>query len=228
MPSHALFVLTSHADFGNTGLRCGSWLEELAQPYYALKDAGHEVILASVRGGQAPLDPMSLESQWRSTVGQRFLDDAAAVAALAATPALDALAGRTYDAIVLVGGTGGTWDFPGQAALTRLIEQANAHGAVVAGICHGVIGLMDVKGVDGLPLVRGRKVTSISNAEDEIMGADKVVPALPEDALRRLGAFYLAAPPFTAHVVQDGNLVTAQNPASARPLGEALAAHLAS
>jgi putative intracellular protease/amidase len=86
---------------------------------------------------------------------------------------------------------------------------------------------MGVKGTDGLPLVRGRKVTSISNAEDEIMGADKVVPALPEDVLRRLGAFYLAAPPFAANVVQDGNLVTAQNPASARAFGEAVAARLA-
>jgi putative intracellular protease/amidase len=228
MPRRALFVLTSQTDYGNTGLRCGSWLEELAQPYYALRDAGHELVLASVRGGQAPLDPMSLEQQWLSTVGQRFLDDPAAGAALAATCSLDAVQGKTFDAVVLVGGTGGAWDFPGQPALTSILEAANAHGAVVAGICHGVIGLTDVKGADGLPLVRGRKVTSISNAEDEIMGADKVIPVLPEDALRRLGAFYLAAPPFAANVVQDGNLVTAQNPASARPLGEALAARLAS
>jgi putative intracellular protease/amidase len=226
MSKTAVLVLTSQEEYGNSGMRCGSWLEELAQPYYALKDAGHTVVLASIRGGAAPLDPLSLEPQWLSAVGRRFLDDAAARAQLAATPSLEEVAAREFAAVVLVGGTGGTWDFPRHAPLTRLIERVNARNGVVAGICHGVIGLADARGADGLPLVRGRKVTSISNAEDEIMGADKIVPALPEDALRRLGSFYLAAPPFAANVVQDGNLITAQNPASAESFGEALVARL--
>jgi putative intracellular protease/amidase len=226
MSKRAVFVLTSQVDYGNSGMHCGSWLEELAQPYYALKDAGHTIVLASIAGGVAPLDPLSLEPQWQSAVGRRFLDDADAAAQMAATARLEEVAAEEFDAMVLVGGTGGTWDFPDCAPLQRLIERVNARSGVVAGICHGVIGLVQARGSDGLPLVRGRKVTSISNAEDEIMGADKIVPVLPEDALRRVGAFYLAAPPFAANVVQDGNLITAQNPASAGPLGEAIAARL--
>jgi putative intracellular protease/amidase len=226
MSKRAVFVLTSQVDYGNSGMRCGSWLEELAQPYYALKDAGHEVVLASIEGGAAPLDPLSLDPQWQSAVGRRFLEDAEAGAQMARSPRVEDVAEQEFDAVVLVGGTGGTWDFPGCAPLARLIERVNAKNGVIAGICHSVIGLAEARGRDGLPLVRGRKVTSISNAEDEIMGADKIVPALPEDALRRLGAFYLAAPPFAANVVQDGNLITAQNPASAGPLGAAILARL--
>lgn len=52
-----LVVLTSHDTLGDTGKKTGFWLEELAAPYYAFKDAGVELTLASPKGGQPPLDP---------------------------------------------------------------------------------------------------------------------------------------------------------------------------
>ncbi len=56
-----LVVLTSHDRLGDTGRKTGFWLEELAAPYYAFKDAGAEFVLASPKGGQPPLDPKSNE-----------------------------------------------------------------------------------------------------------------------------------------------------------------------
>src|SRR3546814_11320468 len=79
---------------------------------------------------------------------------------------------------------------------------------------------------NGNALVRNRKVTAISNAEDEMAGVDKIVPHLPENLLRKLGAVYTAAQPFEPHVVVEAPLFTGQNPASADPLAVAILAHL--
>jgi len=80
-----LMVLTSHDQLGNTGREIGFWLEELAAPYYVFKDAGAEMVLASPKGGQPPLDPKSNEPNFRTELTRRFEADAAATAQLAST-----------------------------------------------------------------------------------------------------------------------------------------------
>src|SRR3954452_3667585 len=87
-----LVVLTSHDQLGNTGKKTGFWLEELAAPYYAFKDAGAEITLDSPKGGQPPLDPKSDEPGFQTDLTRRFNADAAAKAQLAATLRLDSVA----------------------------------------------------------------------------------------------------------------------------------------
>ena len=63
--------------------------------------------------------------------------------------------------------------------------------------------------------------------EEKIVGLDSIVPQLPEETMRSLGARYsCAAEPFGAHVVRDGRLLTGQNPASAALLAEGIIAML--
>lgn len=226
MAARIAFVLTSQDRLGNSGYASGSWLEELAQPYAVFHDAGCEIVLSSVKGGTAPIDPMSLEDQWVSPVGQEFMKDAQAQAAIAATVKVDALNAGDFDAVFVVGGAGGAWDFPGNTALVAFIEAIDRKGGVIGAICHGSVVLAEVKGGDGQALVRGRPVTSVSNAEEELVGFDKIVPILPEEALKRACGLYMAAPPFAANVVQDGDLFTGQNPASAPGLAQAMLARL--
>lgn len=73
-----LVVLTSHDKLGNTGEKTGFWLEELAAPYYAMKDAGAEIELASPEGGQPPLDPKSNQPDFQTDATRRFENDAEA------------------------------------------------------------------------------------------------------------------------------------------------------
>ena len=80
-----LMVLTSHDQLGDTGRKTGFWLEEFAAPYYVFKDAGAEVVLASPKGGQPPLDPKSDEPESQTVATLRFKVDAGAQAALSAT-----------------------------------------------------------------------------------------------------------------------------------------------
>jgi putative intracellular protease/amidase len=226
MAPRIAFVLTSHDQLGSSGYRTGSWLEELAQPYRVFTEGGCEVVLSSIRGGAAPIDPMSLEDAWASPVGKAFMQDPAAQAALARTVKVDGLAAADFDAVFVVGGAGGAWDFRGHAGLNAFIEAIDRKGGLVGAICHGALVLAEIKGADGMPLVRGRPVTAVSNAEEALAGFDKIVPILPEETLKRACGIYMAAPPFAPNVLQDGNLFTGQNPASAPGLAEAMLAAL--
>ncbi len=213
MTNSILLVLTSHESLGDTGQKTGSWLEELAASYYVLLDGGCTVALASIAGGAAPLDPASLAEPWLTQAGKRFLADEAAMTKLNDTAAIGAIDPAVYDAVYMIGGAGSDWDFPRNAALAGLLAATAKRGKVVAGVCHGVVGFLNE--VDGVPIARGLRLTAISDAEEAMIGYDKIVPVLPESGLRAAGAVVAVAPPLEGHVVKDGIFVTGQNPASA-------------
>lgn len=209
-----LVVLTSHDTLGDTGERTGFWLEEFASPYYVFRDAGADVTLASIAGGQPPIDPKSALEEWQTDDTRRFDADTDATAALAATRAIADLDAGDYDAIFFPGGHGPMWDYPGNNRLARLIEAFDEEGKVIAAVCHGPVALVDAKKSDGTPLVAGKRVSAFTNGEEAGVGLTDVVPFLLEDRLRDLGAVIENGADFTSNVVTDGNLVTGQNPQS--------------
>jgi putative intracellular protease/amidase len=225
MSKRILFVLTSQADLGASGVKTGSWLEELAASYYTLVDAGHRVEFASPRGGDAPLDPASFEAPWITDAGHRFRADRGAMQRVQTTPSLDAIDPAAYDAVYFIGGAGTVYDFPDNPRIGALLGALDKSGKPIAGVCHGVASLLNA--VDGRPFAAGRALTSISDAEDAAAGYDKLLPMMPEQPLKKAGARYSAAAPFEAHVVEDGNLITGQNPASAPLVAQKLLARLA-
>jgi putative intracellular protease/amidase len=116
-----LMVLTSHDKLGDTGRKTGFWLEELAAPYYAFVDAGAEVTLASPKGGQPPLDPVSDTPQGQTEATRRFKQDAAAQAKLANTLKLADVKAADYDTVFYPGGHGPMWDLAEDANSIALI-----------------------------------------------------------------------------------------------------------
>lgn len=214
-----LFVLTSHSDLDGNGALTGTWLEELAASYYAFESAGWDITVASVKGGKAPIDPASLGEPWLTPTGTQFLEDDTAQARVNNTRSLSAVAGEDYDAVYLVGGAGTAWDFPNNPPLGELLARTGA-GGVIGGVCHGVCGLLNE--VNGQPLAVGKNMTCISDKEEELTGFDKLVPLLPESTLRGAGASVSVAGPLEVHVVEDGNIVTGQNPPSAFGVAEAM------
>lgn len=222
MTKTILFVLTGHGDLGDTGARTGVWLEELAAPYQLFDGAGFDILLGTPEGKRAPLDPASLEEPWLLPAGHWLLGRQDVIAALETPLDLAGVDPARIDAIFLVGGTGTLWDFPTSTALGGLVSVLHATGKPVAAICHGVVGLMTAKAADGGPLVAGREITCFSNEEEALLGYEKIVPLLAETALVEQGARYTCALPFEPQVVEDGNLLTGQNPASALPLATAI------
>lgn len=217
-----LMVLTSHDRLGDTGKKTGFWLEEFAAPYYVLKDAGHEITLASPKGGQPPLDPKSDEPASQTDATRRFKTDQEAQAQLASTERLESVRSSDFDAVFYPGGHGPLWDLAEDTQSKALIEQTLGDGKPVALVCHAPAVLKNVTANDGSPLVAGKRVTGFTNEEEEAVGLTEVVPFLLEDVLKQLGAKFSKAEPFKPHVVREGLLITGQNPASSEPAAEAL------
>jgi putative intracellular protease/amidase len=221
-PMNALMILTSHDRLGDTGRKTGFWLEELAAPYYVFKDAGANVVLASPKGGEPPLDPGSDEPASQTEDTRRFKADAGAMAQLASTGRLDAVRQEEFDVLFYPGGHGPLWDLAEDPRSIALIESFVAAGKPVALVCHAPGVLRHVATAEGKPLVAGRKVTGFTDSEEEAVGLTKVVPFLVEDELKAKGGHYSKGPDWAPHVVEDGLLITGQNPASSAPAARRL------
>ena len=217
-----LMVLTSHDQLGDTGRKTGFWLEEFATPYYVFKDAGHEVTLASPKGGQPPLDPKSDEPDSQTEATRRFRSDPEAQAALASTATLESVSGAEHDALFYPGGHGPMWDLAEDPHSRQLIEAFHNARKPIGAVCHGPAVFRHAQTEEGTPLVAGRDVTGFTNSEEEGVGLTQVVPFLLEDELIRLGGKFSKGDDWQPYMVKGGSIVTGQNPASSEGCAEGL------
>ena len=217
-----LMVLTSHDQLGDTDRKTGFWLEEFAAPYYVFGDAGHEITLASPKGGQPPGDPTSALPQMQTDATRRFEADDAAKAALAATVRLSEVDPAQFDAVFYPGGHGPLWDLVDDPASKQIILDSDAAGRPLGLVCHAPGVLHAVKKQDGTSLIVDRSVTGFTNGEEEAAGLASVVPFLVEDSLTEAGARYSKGADGESYVVTDGTLVTGQNPASSADAAQRL------
>ncbi|KAK4098348.1 class I glutamine amidotransferase-like protein [Parathielavia hyrcaniae] len=219
-----LIVLTSHDKLGDTGKPTGWYLSELAHPYDIFKSHNFNLTLASPNGGAAPLDPSSIEAakSANDATSASFLDNNKP-APWESTEHLTSLLGRAgeFDALFFPGGHGPMFDLAGDTTSQALVREFVEAGKVVAAVCHGPAALVGVGG-----LLRGRRVTGFSNEEEKAVGLDGAVPFLLEDRLREAvgpeGGYEKAGEAWGEKVVVDGKLITGQNPASAKGVGEAI------
>ncbi|ORM65408.1 type 1 glutamine amidotransferase domain-containing protein [Pantoea rodasii] len=222
-----LMVLTSHDELGNTGKKTGFWLEEFAAPYFVFKDAGAEVVLASPAGGQPPLDPKSDLPEFQTAMTARFKSDAAAQQALANTVKLAGIDQQDFDTVFYPGGHGPLWDLAESADSIQLIESFERAGKPIGFVCHAPGALRHVKAASGAPLIQGKQVTGFTNSEEAAVELTDVVPFLIEDEFIKLGAHYQKGADWAPFVVEDGKLITGQNPASSEDVAKALLLQLA-
>lgn len=221
-----LMVLTSHSELGNTGKKTGFWLEEFAAPYYVFKDSGAEIVLASPAGGQPPLDPKSDLADFQTELTHRFKADPAAQHELANTVKLDTVRQEDFDTVFYPGGHGPLWDLAESKTSIALIEAFTRAGKPTGFVCHAPGVLRHVKAANGEPLIKGRQVTGFTNGEEADVELTDVVPFLIEDAFIALGAHYQKGPNWAPFIVEDGKLITGQNPASSEGVAKALVAQL--
>ena len=217
-----LIVLTSHDQLGDTGKKTGFWLEEFVAPYYVLKDAGATITLASPKGGQPPLDPKSDLSENLTEQTKRFRTDSVAQAELANTKKLADVSAADFDAVFYPGGHGPMWDMPDNPTSIALIEAFVKANKPVGAVCHAPAAFVNVRRKDGEYLVKGKRVTGFTNAEEKAVGLTEVVPFLLEDRLKERGALYSKGANWAPYMQADGKLVTGQNPASSGPAAKEL------
>jgi len=221
MSKKVLFVLTSHDELGNTGKKTGFWSEELAAPYYALADKDVEIVLASTKGGQPPIDPKSEEPSFQTDNTKRMDNDSVLLDKLKNTIPLDEVKMEDYDGVFYPGGHGPLWDLAENATSQKLIVDFYTANKPIAFVCHAPGVLKDVK-VNGEYLVKGKKVTGFTNTEEEGVQLTNVVPFLVEDMLVQNGGVYSKIEDWNPYAVVDGLLITGQNPASSEKVAEEL------
>ena len=226
MTKKILMVLTSHDELGNTGKKTGFWVEEFAAPYYAFIDAGVEVTLATPKGGQAPIDPTSTLEDFQTSATERYDGDDVAQAKIANTVQLSSLNEGDFDGVFYPGGHGPLWDLTDNTDSIALIESFLKAGKAVATVCHASAALLNVKQASGDFAIKGKAVTGFTNSEEEAVQLTAVVPFLLEDELIKRGGEYQKAQDWHAFVVQDGLIITGQNPASSALAAEKLLAQL--
>lgn len=224
MRQKILIVLTGHTRLGDTDQPTGWHAAEVTHPYAVFEDAGFEMEFASPGGGRTAPDPGSLdfddEANWR------YLNDPDWMRRTLETRPVSVLDAEDYAAVYFPGGHGTMWDLPDHEGIQRLTANAWQAGRVVAAVCHGPAALVNVTLDDGSHLVDGKRVSAFTDAEEQAVEKAEIVPFLLASTLEARGAEHVPADNFTAQVVEDGNLITGQNPPSARPLAEAIVRRL--
>ena len=218
--SLVLFVVTSHGQLGDTGKPTGYYLPEVTHPHRILVNAGHGVDFVSPKGGKPPMDPGSAEPV--DDISRRFLATEAWCESLDNSQRPDQVDPDRYRAVFYAGGHGTMWDFPDNTELAAIAAQIYKRGGIVAGVCHGPAGLINIRIGDDY-LVKGKTMACFTNEEETAVALADVVPFLLEDRLRERGATIIPAAPFRAQVVTSKRVVTGQNPASAEGVGLAIA-----
>lgn len=213
-----ILMVVSNVCMAKNNHKTGVWLEEFAVPYQAFLEAGYEVTVASPTGDIAPVDPASedliKEVKWKNA--KKALND---------TQKLDTIDYMVYDALVLPGGHGPMFDLAKDETLGKIVNYFSSKGRLIAAICHGPAGLLPaVK--DGISFVNGRRLTCFTNEEEVCAHKEELLPFYLEDELKTAGAFFIQKDVGAVNVVEDDNLITAQNYQSVWEFTDAILKHL--
>jgi len=210
----ALIITTSQGVLGDTGKKTGVYASEMTVPYYQFKDAGMQVDLASIKGGEIPIEPMSLSWPVATSADKRYLADADFQSKVNNSLKVDGVDFTGYDLVYMAGGWGAAYDLGTSDVLGQKISQAYADKVILGSVCHGALGFIKARDESGKPLVQGRRMTAVTDKQVKELGIE-ITPMHPERDLRAAGALFESASAFrdmfANYVVTDGTIVTGQN-----------------
>lgn len=223
MSNKILIVLTNIEKYETTSRATGLWLGEAIHFYEEVIKAGFEVDFVSPKGGYVPIDPHSLKSYFLKAIDWHWYhNEHFKHAALAQSLRPDQINSSDYCAIYYTGGHGVMWDFPNNKALQTIAMNIYNQGGYITSVCHGVVGLLNLKTHDNQYLIKDKTITGFANIEERLNGTYSKMPFLTETELKKRGANYIRKHAFANFAVQDGRIITGQNPFSPRKVGQLL------
>lgn len=227
MTRRILHVVTNVSHYADPDEPTGLWLSELTHAYDLFEAEGYEQRIVSPKGGASPLEPRAVKWPLLDASAKAWLNDPARITLLSQTARPEEIDASQFDVIYFTGGHAVMWDFPDDAGLQQLARTVWERGGIVASVCHGYCGLLNIRLADGTLLVAGKRVTGFAWWEEVVAGVARKVPYNAEAEMKRRGARYeKALLPFLPHVVADGRLVTGQNPFSAKATARTIVAML--
>lgn len=218
MKKKILFVVTSHDKKGSTGENTGYYLGEVSHPWEVLHKAGYEIDFVSPKGGTPPVDGFDL----KDPVNKEFWENKKYRNKIDHSLKPSQVNPKDYSTIFYAGGHGAMWDFADNTELSAIASKIYENGGIVAGVCHGPAGLVNIKLSNGKYLVDGKNINAFTNEEESAVKLTDVVPFLLEDKLIERGAKFEKSGLWQNYVVTDQRVITGQNPQSAKSVGEAI------
>ncbi|MDV3953251.1 type 1 glutamine amidotransferase domain-containing protein [Elizabethkingia anophelis] len=216
-----LLVVTNIGMYESGKLKTGLWLSEITHIYHSAKEQNWNITIASPKGGLTPIDPESLKPFVLDKISKQYYESEIFMTALEHTKSLSEISEETFDCIYLAGGHATMYDFPDNITLQQLIRDQYEQNKIVAAICHGVGGLLNVKLSNGEYLIKGKSLTGFDWFEETLARRKREVPFNLEAALKERGAdLKKACIPMTSNVVVTGNLITGQNPFSSKEMAK--------
>jgi len=210
----ALIIVTSQGTLGENGKKTGVFGSEFTAPYYEFKDGQMTVDIASIKGGKAPIDPISFTWFVKSSHDDRYLSDPFLQKKVGNTRRVDDIDFTLYDIIYLAGGWGAAYDLGFSKVLGNKISEAYNAGKVIGGVCHGPLGLLQAYDKNNALIIKGRRITAVTDKQVKELGIT-ITPQHPERELRAAGAAFESKTAFrdmfANHIVVDGRIVTGQN-----------------
>ncbi|MGN5235565.1 type 1 glutamine amidotransferase domain-containing protein [Rhodococcus sp. SJ-3] len=227
MPKRILNVVTNVGHYDDADHPTGLWLSELTHAWHVFDEAGFEQTLVSPAGGAVPLEPRSLKFPNYDKTAKAWRNAPSKMALLEKTLRPDQVDSADYDAIYFTGGHAVMYDFPDSEGLQRIARGIYERDGIVSSVCHGYCGLLNIRLTDGSYLIAGKKMTGFAWIEEVLARVDKLVPYNAEERAKERGALYEKAKlPFVSYTAIDGNLVTGQNPGSAKATAKRVVALL--
>jgi putative intracellular protease/amidase len=223
-PAKILVIASSKDQMGDSGFETGVWLEELAATYYVFMNAGAEVTLASPTGGAVPLDPKSQSIILATFNSKQFLKDERARHFLNNALLLEDMRAENFDAVFIPGGYGLFWDLAANDTVKRLLENFNKKDKPIGAVSQGVACLLALQNNGNELLIKGKRITCFSNSEEENSGRSAILPFSLETSVSTMGAIFNKDENYVSHIEMDGNIVTGQNPASAKAVANQIMA----
>lgn len=216
----ALIVTTSHGVLnkpGETdGPATGVFASEMTIPYYEFLDANMQVDVASIKGGEIPIDPFSFRRALKSDQDKRYLEDEVFQAKTKNSIPIENLDIKAYDIVFFAGGWGAAYDMASEVVAEKVTDAYYNSDVLFGSVCHGALAFTEAKDKNGDYLVKGRTMTGVTQKQLEQFGIE-YTPKHPEEELKKAGAIYQAnhkiIDPFATITVMDEErrFITGQN-----------------
>ncbi len=217
----ALIVSTSHNILNRpgetTGPATGVFASEMTIPYYEFLDANMEVDIASIKGGEVPIDPQSFYYFLESKEDKRFEQDEAFQAKIKNSVPIEKVDLKNYDIVFFAGGWGAAYDMNSEIVSTKVSDAYYNSDVIMGSVCHGALAFTNAKDKNGDYLIKGRPMSGVTQKQLASFGIE-FTPYHPEQELKKAGAIYQCShekpiDQFNTYTVadQEKRFITGQN-----------------
>ncbi|MDD5279955.1 type 1 glutamine amidotransferase domain-containing protein [Acidithiobacillus sp.] len=227
---YILFLLSSARVLqlrDGTGIPTGFWAEELVVPWNLLKNSGWTLSIGTLDGSIPIVDPESLDPANLNHDLQKASELAKQITCIPELEhpvSLQSLQAGQLDlmqGVFIPGGNGPLMDLAKSVDVARLLQHCRDHHKVLATLCHGSAALLATAHDHSDPPFSGNPVTCFSAAEEAATALAGRWPYTLEEHLRNAGFLVSVGESWQSHVVDDAQILSGQNPASAATLTEA-------